>query len=75
MNRSLKLMPRKAGIAAGHGLRVVHGGGDEVVDIEVFDVEGLAHVRAARPQELHDLRPGRRTRSNWVLTASGAVVT
>src|SRR5262249_9700868 len=37
---------------AGDGLRVLHGGRDEVVEVDVLDVEGLAHVGAARAQEL-----------------------
>ena len=37
---------------AGDGLRVVHRGGDEVVEVDVLDVEGLAHVSAARAQQL-----------------------
>ena len=60
--------------AAGHGLGVIHGGGDQVVDIEVLDVEGFAHVHAARAQEAHDLGWSA-VRSNWVLTESGVVVT
>ena len=67
-------MPLEAGDVAGQRLRVVHRGVDQVVEIEVLDVEGLAHMRAARPQELDDLGlvvAG----SNCVFTASGAVMT
>src|SRR5262249_30937641 len=40
----------------GNGLRVVHCGGDEVLEVDVLDVEGLTHVGAARAQELrHEL--------------------
>ena len=49
-------------------------GGDQVVEIDVLDVERLAHVRAAVAQELHDLgliAAG----SKCVFTASGVVVT
>jgi hypothetical protein len=42
---------------ARHRLGVVHGGGDEVVEVDVLDVEGFAHVRAAVAQDLHDLGP------------------
>ena len=40
---------------AGEGLRVLHRGVDQRVEIEILDVEGLAHVRAAVLEELHDL--------------------
>ena len=40
---------------AGHGLRIVHGGGDEVIEVDVLDVERLAHVRAAGLQQATDL--------------------
>ena len=43
------------GQPVGNRLRIVHRGGDQVVDIEVFDVERLAHVAAAGAQQLHDL--------------------
>src|SRR5262249_42444234 len=32
-------------------LRVVHGGGDQLLEVDVLDVECLAHVRAARAQK------------------------
>ena len=37
---------------AGDRLRVVHGGGDQLLEVDVLDVECLAHVRAARAQKL-----------------------
>src|SRR6266567_4132570 len=40
---------------AGDRLRVVHGGCDQLLEVDVLDVEGLAHMRAARVQELSDL--------------------
>ena len=39
---------------AGDGFRVFHRGVDQRVEIEILDVEGLAHVRAALFEELHD---------------------
>ena len=39
---------------AGDGLRVFHRGVDQRVEIEILDVEGLAHVRAAVLEDLHD---------------------
>jgi hypothetical protein len=47
----LDVDPLEGGVAAGNRLWIVHGGGDEVVDVEIFDVEGLAHLRTARAQE------------------------
>jgi hypothetical protein len=38
-------------------LRVVHGGRDQVVDIDVVELEHLEHVGATRMQDLGDLRP------------------
>ena len=32
---------------SGDGLRVVHGRGDQIVEIDVLDVEGAAHMGAA----------------------------
>ncbi len=40
---------------AGHGLRVRHRGVDQLIEVEILDVEGLAHMRAAVLEELHDL--------------------
>jgi hypothetical protein len=34
----------------------VHGGRDQVVDIDVLELERLEHVGAARMQDLRDLR-------------------
>ena len=42
-------------VLAGDRLRIVHGGGDELFEVDVLDVEGLAHMRAARAQQLRDL--------------------
>ena len=39
----------------GHGLRIGHRGVDQDVEIEILDVERLAHVRAAVLEQLHDL--------------------
>jgi hypothetical protein len=36
-------------------LRIVQGGCDEILKVDVLDVEGLAHMRAARVQQLCDL--------------------
>ena len=47
-------MPRKA-LLSPDRLRVVHGGRDELVEIDVLDVEGLAHMRAARTQQRRHL--------------------
>jgi hypothetical protein len=47
-------MPRH--IAPADRLRVVHGGRDQVVDIDVFELEHLEHMGAARVQKLRDLR-------------------
>ena len=43
-------------LAAADRLRVVHGGRDQVVDVDVLDLEHLEHVRAAGVKELRDLR-------------------
>ncbi len=40
---------------AGDRLRVVHRGGDEVVEVDVLDVEGAAHLRAAFGEKAHHL--------------------
>src|SRR5262249_28915721 len=40
----------KSLILAGDRLWVIHGSCDEVLDVDVFDVECLAHVRTARAQ-------------------------
>src|SRR5262249_17215955 len=46
----------KSLVLAGNGLWVVYGGGDEVLEVDVLDVEGLTHVGAAPAQELrHEL--------------------
>jgi hypothetical protein len=46
--------PAKRHIFA-HRLRVVHGGCDQILKVDVLDVEGFAHMRAARVQQLRDL--------------------
>ena len=56
-------------------LRVVERGGDQVVEIDRLDVEGLAHMGAAVAQHLHHLRPGPCAGSNCVFTACGWVMT
>ena len=40
---------------AGHALRILHRGGDQVVEVEILDIEGLAHMRTACLQKLHHL--------------------
>ena len=37
---------------AGDGLRIVHGRGDEIVEIDVLDIEGPPHMGAAFFQDL-----------------------
>ena len=52
---------------AGDGLRVLHGGGDEVVEVDVLDVEGAPHMRAAVLEHLRHrgrVRAPGRTRSS-----------
>ena len=54
-------------LALADGLRVVQRGRDQVVEVDVLDVEGLAHMGAAGAQQLRHLRlvPRRgRTRSS-----------
>ncbi len=46
-----KVHPAELRQAAGHRLRIVHRGCDQVVDIDVLDVERLAHVGAAGAQQ------------------------
>ena len=43
-------------LGSGDRLRIVHGGRDQVVDIDVLELERFEHVRAARMQDLRDLR-------------------
>src|SRR6266700_1616264 len=50
-----KIDSSKQLVLAGDRLRIIEGGGDEIVEIDVVDVEGLAHMRAARPQQLRGL--------------------
>src|SRR5215470_12708005 len=38
-----------------HRLWIVQGGCDQILEVDVLDVEGLAHMRAARVQQLRDL--------------------
>ncbi len=40
---------------AGDGFRVFQRGVDQGIEIEILDVERLAHMRAAVLEELHDL--------------------
>ena len=42
-------------LALAHRLGVVHGGRDELVEVDILDVEGLAHMRAARTQQRRHL--------------------
>src|SRR5205085_10246469 len=41
--------------AAARRLRVLHRGSDQLVEIDVLDVEGFAHMGTAVTQQLHDL--------------------
>ena len=50
-----KIDSSKQLVLAGDRLRIIESGSDEIVEIDVLDVEGLAHVGAARAQELYDL--------------------
>ncbi len=50
-----KIDAAKRLVLAGHRLRIVHRRGDEFIEVDVLDVEGLAHVRAARTQQSGDL--------------------
>ena len=50
-----KIDAAKRLVLAGHRLRIVHRRGDELIEVDVLDVEGLAHVRAARAQQPCDL--------------------
>ena len=43
-------------LAPADGLRIVHRGRDQFIDIDVFELERLEHVDAARVQEPCDLR-------------------
>jgi hypothetical protein len=36
------------------GLRIVHGGRNQVIERDILDIEGLADMRAAALQQLHD---------------------
>src|SRR6185295_16585506 len=47
--------PTELGQAAGYRLRIVHRGCDQVIDIDVLDVERLAHVGAAGAQQRDNL--------------------
>jgi hypothetical protein len=38
-----------------HRLRIVQGGCNQILNVDVLDVEGLAHMRAARVQQLRHL--------------------
>ena len=49
-------MPRNALISPVTRLRIVERGGDQLVEIDVLDVEGLAHMGAAGLQQPGDLR-------------------
>jgi N-acetyl-beta-hexosaminidase len=45
----------KGRVATSHSLGIVHRGRDEIVDIQVLDVEGLAHLRTPRAQKAENL--------------------
>ena len=42
-------------VVARHRARILHGGGDQLVEVDILDVERLAHVGAAVAQDRHDL--------------------
>ncbi len=46
-----KIDAAKRLVLAGHRLRIVHPRGDELIEVDILDVEGLAHVGAARAQQ------------------------
>ena len=46
-----KIDAAKRLILDGHRLRIVHRRGDELVEVDVLEVESLAHVRADRAQQ------------------------
>ena len=48
----MKVSPRSTLISAVRRLRIVHGGRDQVIEVDVLDVERLAEVTAAVAQEL-----------------------
>jgi hypothetical protein len=50
-----KIDTAKRLVLAGHRLRIVQRRGDELIEVDVLDVEGLAHMRAARAQQPRDL--------------------
>ena len=50
-----KIDAAKRLVLAGHRLRIVHRRGDKLIEVDVLDVKGLAHMRAARAQQLCDL--------------------
>src|SRR5262249_57085296 len=43
-------------LAVADRLRIVQGGGDELVEIDILEVESLEHMVAARAQKLRHLR-------------------
>ncbi len=51
-----KIDAAKGLVLASDRLRVFHGGRDQLIEIDVLDVEGLAHMRAARAQQLRHAR-------------------
>ena len=55
MCRSAKLMPRNALLSPTTACGSSKRGRDEVLEIDVLDVEGLAHMGAASAQQLRDL--------------------
>ena len=50
-----KIDAAKRLVLAGHRLRIVHRRGDELIEVDILDVEGLAHMGAARAQQPCDL--------------------
>ena len=50
-----KINPAERLVLAGHRLRIVQGGCNQILKVDVLDVECLAHMRAARVHKLRDL--------------------
>jgi hypothetical protein len=50
-----KIDAAKRLVLDGHCLRIIHRRGNEFIEVDILDVEGLAHMRAARAQQLGNL--------------------
>ena len=60
---------------AGDRLRIVHRGGDEVVEVDVLDVEGAPHMGAAVLEDLRHSPPVADGIEGGVFTSSGRTAT